>query len=1109
MQKNAYVPKLVQVMKLTAILLTVAFVHVCTAGASQSISLSGKNLPLKTVFAAIKQQTGYAVFSNRDDLAGTKPVTLAVRDVPLSDFMHLVLKDQPLDFIIEGKTIILSRKATAPPSSTTPPTQLGQPISGQVIDADGKPIPGVTIRIKNSKNGAATDEQGRFSLTDVEEGNTLEVTAIGYAPLSLQFVNDIFVVISNGVASELNSKLLNASLSALLIQLTGKTAALNEVVVNKGYYTEKKTLSLGNVSTVNAEDIARQPIADPMRALKGLVAGLFIQQANGISGTTATIRIRGQNSMRGSNEPLYIIDGMPFVPSYFNSFPVLGSTTLSPLASLNTADIENISVLKDADATAIYGSRGANGVILITTKKGKAGAASIDASVYTGWGTPTSRLKLLNNQQYLQMRHEAFLNDGTSPNPAIDYDLTRWDTTRYTDWQKLLIPHTMRTTDAQLSLSGGNTNNKFLIGGNYHRETPVTYGDGYNQTASVHLSVNNQAYAGRLKTQLSASYVSNSTRGQAASPMFTLAPDAPAVYDANGKLNWENATWTNPLGAMQQYGVTQSGNLNGALDMRYEIFKGLEIGGNAGYNTMHVNNSNVAPPSTFNPAVATQSARLGLMTYAIWSWNLEPQLTYRRNFGKADVNFLAGGTWNNRTQTTNQQTGTGYANDALINNIAAATTITTQYFNVLYRYTSIYGRLGFNWDEKYLLNLTARRDGSARFGPGKQFGNFGSVGAGWIFTKDAWVKKNIPWLSFGKLRTSYGTSGNEPGSDYQYLSLYNNFFSPYQSATTLYPTGLYNADYAWEVNKKFEAGMEVGILKDRVMATASYYRNRSSNQLLQYTLSAVTGFSGITQNLPATVQNTGWEFTLNTQNVRSTNVEWTSSFNLTIPSNKLVAFPNLGASSYSSTYIVGEPLAIRLLYHYTGVDSQTGLYTFQDYNKDGVISSPDDRKSIVFSGQQFYGGLQNHIRYKGLSLDFLFQFVRQKQIPNYFGSLSYVPGTMNNQPDYVMNRWSKPGDISDVQKFTNSNAVALRAYSNNMSSDHAFSDASYIRLQNVALSYQLPTSWKEKAHIGNGRVYLQAENLLTITDYFGLDPETQNSFYPPLRIITIGIQVSL
>jgi len=469
--------------------------------------------------------------------------------------------------------------------------------------------------------------------------------------------------------------------------------------------------------------------------------------------------------------------------------------------------------------------------------------------------------------------------------------------------------------------------------------------------------------------------------------------------------------------------------------------------------------------------------------------------------------------------STFQQTNTdviairsdGYSNPANLGDITYASSITSNNFvKSLYKYNAFFGRLNFNWDDKYLVDLTARRDGTSRFGANNKFHNFGAAGLAWIFSKEDFLKEHLPFLSYGKLRTSYGTTGNDQVGDYRYLNLYSSIYAPvpYQGQIGLEPSKLPNPNLQWELTRKFEVALETGFFNDRILLTASYSNNRSSNQLLGYNLPYLTGFNNIQTNFPATVQNSSWEFTLSTTNIRKGDFSWVSSINLTVPQNKLIAFPNLATSTYANTLIIGQPTSIQKVFHFEGVDPATGFYSFSSTTNKFDPDYNTDRNTVINLLPKFYGGFQNTITYKSFRLDFLFQFVKQTGSSSLYGL--GLPGQLGNQFTSVLNRWQKPGDVKNIQQYSSDYYRGGIPYGDIGSSDAAYTNASYAKLKNLSFSWQVKENWTEAMHLKTLRLFMQGENLLTITNYKGVDPEAAGSTsLPPLRVITAGIQVGL
>lgn len=1113
----------VRIMRLTTLILLAGCLQLSAKGLSQNITLSLKDAPLQTVFKEIERQTEFTFFSDVRWLQNAKKVTIVVNNFPLDKVLELCFKEQPFTYSISGKTITIVPRKKEKVDNVERIFSNQEPlidVKGRVINENGDPVEGVNVTIKGTSLGTITNVNGEFFFKEVDKNAILVFTSVNMETFEIKVKGK----------------------SYLDVALQTKITSMQEVVINKGYYTETQRLSTGNVSRVTSRDIERQPINNPLLALQGRVPGVVVTQNSGLPGGGVSVQVQGQISIGSliGTDPFYVIDGVPYpsrslytlssIQQSSGSSPRQGGLTAgagSPLSFINPADIESIDILKDADATAIYGSRAANGAILITTKKGKAGKTKVSFNVQTGVGKVAHFVDVLNREQYLAMRHEAFSNDGASPK-STDYDLNgTWDTTRSTNWQEVLIGGTANYTDIQSNVSGGTPNTQFLIGAGYHRETTVFPGDLNDQKASMHFNINNVSSNRKFRLQFSGSYLidNNKLMTSDLTPIaIGLSPVAPALYNDDGSLNWAplangNSTWTNPLTYLYNEYSNKTNNLISNLVINYQLFPGINIKSSLGYNTLHSVQYRGYPLLGVKPERRSTTLRSSdFSNSTISTWIIEPGIDYRHAFGKLEINALLGATFMDNNNNYNGQSGSGYTSDLFMKNISAAPTRTALSSSSQYKYNAVFGRMSGNWEDKYIINLTIRRDGSSRFGAENLFHNFWGIGSAWIFSKESFVSDNIPFISLGKIRASYGSTGNDQIGDYRYLNLYNNVTGvgvAYQSTTGIAPNGLPNAYLQWEETKKLQLGIDLGFLNDKIMLNANYYQNRSSNQLLSYQLPIVTGFTSITRNFPATIQNTGWEIALNTLNVKNKQFTWSSNINLTIPRNKLLKFPGIETSSYSSTYTVGKPVTIVRTFHSLGVDPATGIYIFQA--EDGSITSKPtgiDLIKKINTAPKFYGGFQNSFSYKGIQLDVLFQFT--KQIGNnsyaFFGNRAgqLLSDGTGNQPVNVLNRWLKPGDIVSVQRFyavSNSNYSTPAARAS--ASDAVYSDASYVRLKNASLSWEFPKQWKRKISMQDVKIYVQGQNLLTITKYKNVDPETMSAFtLPPLRVITVGIQAT-
>ena len=984
--------------------------------------------------------------------------------------------------IFGGILMFLSMAATA---ATTHPLLLQQQeISGVVEDPKGLPIPGVTITIKDTNRGTVTNLDGEYSITAPANG-ILVFSFIGYKTVEIPIDNN----------EEIN------------IQLEEDISALGEVKINAGYYNTTRRESTGNISRVTAEEIELQPVVSPIQALQGRMAGVEITSGGSHPGMAPKIRIRGTNSLREEgNFPLYIIDGVPINSTPIESNSILGNTGIDPLNNLNLSNIQSIEVLKDADATSIYGSRGANGVVLITTKKARRGKIELEAKVYTGVSTVPNRLDLLNLPQYLLIREKAFENDEVEPSESNAYDLLNWDRNRYTDWQEFLFGGNSPVTDLNLFASGGNENTSFRLGGSYHNQGTVYPGeyDYHKFTTGFNLTHNSENK--KLNLNLSVNYgedINNSVGNvDLASGIFSLPPNAPSVFNEDGSLHWEEwaqAGLNNPLEGFYNNSETRTNSLNANLAISYNIFAGLRIKSNLGYTNYHSEELLGLPKRSYNPTFweSTQNRSSHFQSNRK-SWIIEPQLVYNDKIGEGNIDALLGVTFQSSIDSRLGIQGLGYVTDGLIGNLDAAESIVNGTSRrTEYKYNAIFARLGYNWKLKYFINLTGRRDGSSRFGPGKQFANFGAVGAAWLFSEETFLKENFSFLSFGKLRSSYGTTGNDQIGDYGYLDAYEATSGP----GGLYPVQLSNPDYSWEVNKKLEASIELGFVEDRINIGASWYRNRSSNQLVGYALPAMTGFISVQANLPATVENKGWEVEVSSLNIKSENFNWQSSFNFTFPKNELISYPNIEESSYANTYRVGHPLNISLLYQYEGIDPETGFYQVADINEDERFDY-EDRVVIQDQGRKFYGGFNNNLNYKNFSLQFLFDFVKQE---GRIGSL-FNAGALSNQRTEVIQALSTESRYQRISR----SIEASSAYSRVLRSEFPLEDASFLRLKTISLGYKIPENVMQVIGAKSCRLFLNGQNLFTITNYSGMDPELPSlgTSFAALRTISGGIELN-
>ncbi len=1124
--------KLSRVMKLTAFLLLIFALHVSAKTYSQRVTYSGNNVSLEKVFEVIEKQTGYVVFYDYRQIQGARPVTVDVKDEPLTSFLDRCFKSQPFGFAIEDKTIMITKleSAAAPPSIKTADVPPPPDIHGYVTDSLGRPLAGATIMVKGSKKGTVTDAKGEFVLKVTDENPVLVISFTGYN-------NKEYKVRDNSnfriILSSLNSPLDNVQVIA--------------------YGTNTRRYNVGAVSTITAEDIDKQPVSNVLLAMEGRVAGLTVNPSSGAPGSSVKIQVRGQNSLASNSttansiapfdQPLFIVDGVPFAPQNqnINSLPYLGgggfnptnitglptqfSGGASPFNSISPNDIESISILKDADATSIYGSQGANGVVVITTKKGKAGKTSLNMNVYTAGNTTTSPVKMLNTQQYVQLREEAIKNDGLPLTPAyasLFPDIMTFDTTKYTDWFHQFYGRSSSTTNAHASLSGGSANTTFIASVGYNHSGYNFPGNYANDMMTLHTGVHHASLDRRLTIDFGSDFSyghNNSSAAPSASRALLLPPNLPNLIDPLGNLAWSykgvDLTNYQMYGYIKQPSDLKSYNMNDNLRFSYRVITGLNINANVGYSQFLTDESGEYPISS-QPPGKTSYASFAQNNFQ--TINAEPTIDYTTRIGRGQLSLLAGGTYKKSITNNHGQTGYIFPNDDLIGSIGSASQITASNGTGYYKYSAVYGRAGYIWDRKYIINLTGRRDGSSNFGPGHQFGSFGSVGLGWIFSEEETFKRTLPFISYGKLSGNYGTNGSDGVAPYNYQSFWktSGSTSTFQGTRGYQPSNLYNPNYSWDQKKAWNAAVDLGFFHDRLLVNGTWYLNKVGSQLIGYTLPSQTGFNSVVKNFEATVQNRGWEFSLTSTNIKGRDFTWSMNFNLSMNRNKLVAFPGLATSPYASLYTIGKSTSIVNGFRLKGVNDTTGYFQF--YTAKGDVTNRPNATTIAKGGDmapiadlqpKFYGGFGNTFTYKGISLTLFFQFSKQEGLNYYYDIYnSAPPGGLTNEPVEALNHWRKKGDHSNMQRATiGYDGNALIPIFSFLQSTGVYSDASYIRLKTLSLSYSLPASWLKSIHMQHVSLYMNAQNLLTITGYKVGDPELPGNLFsiPMQRTVAGGI----
>lgn len=1067
------------IMRLLSLFLFVFLFNVNAGGHAQGIRLKVTNASLREVFQQIKHQTDFRFIFLEDDLQKAKPVTIDVTDAKLEYVLALCFAEQLLSYVVKEKYIIVKRKALPIHETNAQPALTD--ISGYVLDEEGEPAAGVTVQVKGSSIAASTNAQGYFQLKNIEPDAVLVFSGINVEEKAVPV---------KGVKE-------------LTVRMKRKVNKLDEVQVI-AYGSTTKRLNTGSVSKIGRSEIEQQPVLNPVAAIQGRAPGVFVTTQNGLPGGNISVLIRGRGSLNSGTEPLFVVDGVPFNSTPLNnSFGSLTTTitgSISPLNSINPNDIESIEILKDADATAIYGSRGANGVVLITTKKPKTGKPKVDVSVSGGLNRLNDFPELLNLKDYLLLRREGFANDNITPTVVNAPDLLVWDTTKSTDWSRYMLGKPASFINSQLSISGGGPLVQFLLSGNYRNEGSILPGNQQYQRGGLHLALHQQSASNkfRMDFKFSMSADKNHTLSSSIFSILTLPPNFP-LYDALGNTNWTGISDVHPDAVLKRRATYETMNFIGNLQLRYQLLPGLHVKLSTGYTLTDMDQQMLFPKGSLNPSSASESyAYYGdLRTRGIV---VEPQIEYSYSKKQQRIDVLGGGTWQQNDNKRNLFTGRNYSNESLLESVGAAGTVTGSNQLSSYKYASLFTRITYAFGERYILNLQGRLDGSSRFGPGKQTGLFGAIGAAWIFSKEDFMQ-GVKWMSFGKLRGSVGITGNDQITEYQYLSTYRSSSTLYQGSAGLIPARIANAAFGWESNRKTEFAVETGFFNNRLLLTSAYYHQLSGNQLIDYPLPYMSGpFGSYLANLPAKILNNGWEFELSGHVLQREHVQIELFGNLSLPKNKLLSYPGLASSSFAHTYVVGEDINIRKALRYVGSDVQTGVPRYEDVNGDGVISLPEDYVIIGKVSPTCYGGFGCDVRFRDFELNVFMQYSGQ-----YAQGTTTIPGTRSNKFSWAMDRWMKAGDERWIPKST---TVVSGNYSLLSLSDAAFYNASYLRFKTVCFTYKLPSKLLNRFRMSSGKIYVQGQNLFTWRKRGNLyDPETANTGIPPLRTFAGGFQL--
>jgi TonB-dependent starch-binding outer membrane protein SusC len=1003
-------------------------------------------------------------------------------------------------------------------------------VSGKVTSVDdGSDTPGVNVLVKGTTIGTSTSADGIYKISVPEGKSTLIFSFIGYKTVEVEI----------------------GARTTIDVSLETDAMQLSEVIV-VGYGTQIKQDLTGNIASVKAKDIEFVPVPTIDAILQGKAAGVYVNSQSGKLGQAVSVRVRGNSSISASNEPLYVVDGVPITTQSQGSY---GGDT-NPLIDLNPSDIESLEILKDAAAGAIYGSRAANGVVLITTKRGKAGKTSVTFNYQTGFSESTKRVKFADSELYAELLFEGakYIDDDNGLpiddpdsdteflNGFFDYNsYGQWgaDKKKTYEWQDVVFQKGSYN-QADIQFTGGNENTKFFISGQYLKQGGIIIGNdieritgrlNLDQKVTDWLNIGiNMNFARSYNRRLPDDNAFSNPLQSIALPPITPAKDPVTGLPAGtppGDVNipiYYNPQITVNYAKFVAESFRNFSNTYGTV----KLLPGLIFQSEFGLDVLSQTEEGYFQSQTVrNQTRAVRGLGENRSAFIV-NYNTNNYFNYTKKFGKSDVTATLGTQYQQSNTKRNFVEGLDFPSDSYQKIASAATISGGTSSETNFRFLSYFLRANYKWSDRYLLNLSGRVDGSSRFGANNRYGFFPAVSAGWIISEEEFIKSES-FVSFLKLRGSYGIVGNSEIGDFPQLGLYTGDAS-YTGIGGQRPSQIGNPNLKWEINKQFDIGIDFGFFNNRLTGEIDYYRRKSEDLLLNVNLPSSTGFNTVVRNL-GSLENKGLEVVLNSQNTIG-DFKWNTSFNFAANRGKVLNIEGQiitgGIAALPNRVQEGENIGVFFTPEYAGVDPANGdaLFVKNSVNPDGTIDRSttadyDEAQRIVGGdpNPKFILGLTNSFSFKGFDLSVLFSAVLGNDVSVYgMGQYSMANAIYeDNQTADQGKRWQKPGDITDVPQ-------ARYYYGNgNQASTRFIVDGSFVRLRNASLGYTIPKTVLSKLKIDRVRIYVTGQNLLTFTNDYPLwDPEVNADsfdsniakgidFYTPPqpRTLLFGINIGL
>jgi TonB-dependent starch-binding outer membrane protein SusC len=995
-------------------------------------------------------------------------------------------------------------------------------ISGKVTSVeDGSSLPGVNVLLKGTSIGTVTDADGNYKLSITDDGGTLVFSFIGLTTLEI------------GIGSR----------AVIDAQMASDITQLSEIVV-VGYGTLEKSNISSAIGSVKGDAVRNMPVPSLDRALQGRVSGVQVNANSGIPGGATQVRIRGVGSVSGGNDPLYIIDGVQITAG--DRSRRTGANTSNVLNGLNFNDIESFEVLKDAAAASIYGAQAANGVILITTKKGKSGAPKIDLNYYYGQTDIIKKLELLTSSEWINLRQEALTNlynpynvfqEGASTllaNTEIQRQYGNADAFSNYDWQHI-ASRIGKMQNADISVSGGNQNNKYYISGSYNKQDAqflstdferialrTNFDNKVNEKISFETRFNFSTV--KQRAPISFGFNTNNVVVQAVGIQPFNDP-----YFSNGSIN--NAFFypgplgsnSNPLWVNSVNPATSLTNqFIGSFAVNYAITNDLTFRSSYALDYSVIDEQAFSDPRT--PAGGANNGVVTSLNTTVSNLTVDQTLTYNKTFNDIhNINAIGGFSYRREITQGFNATGIGIAAPSFNQTLNGTTPNAVASAFGIFKLTGLFARLNYTLNDKYILSATLRRDGSSRFGSGNKFGYFPAFSAAWKMHEEGFMQGIANVVSELKPRASFGITGNQDIGNFSSLNLFTSAVAfGYNGNGGISFNNLGNPNLQWEKNQSVNFGLDFAFTSSRrVTGSVDYFIRTTKDLLLPQILPSNSGFTAITENI-GELENRGWEFLVSTQNLVG-EFKWSTDFNITFLKNEVTRLINEGEDLPNNGLWVGKPLGQQFQVRYAGVNPADGRSMWLDVNGNITYSPVANDRVFMTRGSgsalvpEYYGGLTNTISYKGVELSAFFQFnVGQLAFSNFAAFSASDFRFETNQLGEIKDRWQQPGDITSIPRLYPGGQEPGSAPSwqgdGQTGHDRFIDDASYLRLKQVQLSYQLPSSWISKLKLSSAKIYCQGVNLWTLTEYTGLDPEftagaTDIGVIPQGKSFIAGVQL--